>query len=347
MKSIAIEPRECHRDIETYAPASGSCAIDLSDNTNLWGAPPAAMRILRARGAETISRYPQSYSADLRENIADYAGVGPEMIVAGCGSDDVIDSAIRAFGDAGDVLALADPTFSMLPVFAKMNGLRTASFAFDEEYEPSADAIIGSGARIIYLCSPNNPTGTTLSRAFVEKIVRGTAALVIIDQAYIEFGGQAFADIVSTGRVLLTRTMSKAIGLAGLRIGYGIGAPDLIRAVEKARGPYKVNSVAEAVGSAVLREDRGWIAERIADVRTNRARFVSELTALGYAPIPSEANFVLVPVADSANSAAILRREGIAVRAMPSLTGIGDALRVSIGPWPMMERCVVALRAAR
>ena len=347
MKNTPIEARECHRDIETYAPVSESCAIDLSDNTNLWGSPPAAMRILRAGAPEAISRYPQSYSAKLRDNIAGYAGVGPEMTVAGCGSDDVIDSAIRAFGEPGDVLALANPTFSMLPIFAKVNGLTTAPFALNEKYEPSAVAMIDSGAKIIYLCSPNNPTGTTLSRAFVEEVARGTTALVIIDQAYVEFGGEAFTNLVSTGRVLLTRTMSKAIGLAGLRVGYGIGAPDLIRAIEKARGPYKVNSIAEAVASAVLTEDRGWITERIADVRANRARFAGELTALGYSPLPSEANFVLVPVANCGKSDAILREKGIAVRAMPSLAGIGDALRISIGPWPMMERCLDALGAAR
>jgi histidinol-phosphate aminotransferase len=207
--------------------------------------------------------------------------------------------------------------------------------------------MLETDARIIYLCSPNNPTGGALPRGTVERIVEKARGLVIIDQAYLEFGGESYVDLASTGRpVLITRTMSKAFGLAGLRVGYGIGSPELITEVLKARGPYKVSALAERAALAALGNDRAWVVDRANDVITNRARFRAELSARGIASLESSANFVLVPLADCTATAQRLERAGIRVRALPGLAVIGDAIRVAIGPWDMMQQCVDALVAA-
>ncbi len=306
-----------------------------------------AMRALKTRTPEVVARYPESYSVALRERLAQYAGVGADMIVAGCGSDNIIDSALRAFGEPGDTLCLADPTFTMLPVFAAVNRLRVATVPFDSKFEVSAAAVLATDARIIYLCSPNNPTGTTLPLALIEAIVAGAKGLVIVDEAYIEFGGENAVPLVANGNVLVTRTLSKAFGLAGLRIGYGIASPAIVATVENARGPYTVNAMAEAVAAVAVTEDRGWLSERIADTRTNRGRFTRELTQLGFAPIPSAANFVLVPVRSCNETVDRLHNAGIAVRAFQSLAGIGDAIRITIGPWEMMQACLDALKGSR
>lgn len=340
-------PRACYDGIVAYSPEAQQCRIDLSDNTNLWGAPPMAMRTLRSRTPGNVARYPEAYSSNLRERLGRYAGVDPKMIIVGCGSDDIIDSAMRAFAEPGETLCLADPTFTMVPVFATINGLRIAAVPFDSNFEISADAVLATGAKVIYLCSPNNPTGTTLPRAIVEKIVAGAKGLVIIDEAYIEFGGESTVPLVARGNVLVTRTLSKAFGLAGLRVGYGIGAPDLITAIEKARGPYKVNAVAEAAAAAAVTEDLGWLSERVVETRTNRARFIRELVGFGFAPVPSAANFVLVPVPSCGDTTEKLRTAGIAVRAFASLPGIGDAIRITIGPWEMMQPCLDALKGSQ
>jgi histidinol-phosphate/aromatic aminotransferase/cobyric acid decarboxylase-like protein len=137
--------------------------------------------------------------------------------------------------------------------------------------------------------------------------------------------------------------LSKAFGLAGLRVGYGIGSPELVGEIMKARGPYKVNALAERAAVAALENDGRWVADRVADVVTNRARFRRELALRGAASLPSSANFVLVPVKDCASVSERLRRLGIGVRALPSLPGIGDAIRIGIGPWELMERCLDAL----
>ncbi|HEV7837888.1 MAG TPA: histidinol-phosphate transaminase [Gemmatimonadaceae bacterium] len=338
--------RATYRDIPLYSTPRERCATDLSDNTNLWGAPPSAWRALRATGEDSVTRYPVAYEPALREALGNYVGVAPDMIVAGCGSDDVLDSAIRAFAEPGDILCLPAPSFSMIPVFARSSGLTPIEVPLTSNLDADAAAMLGTGARITYLCSPNNPTGAAFPRETVERIVEQAAGLVIIDQAYSEFGGESFTDLVSAGRpVLVTRTLSKAFGLAGLRVGYGIGSPDIIGEIMKARGPYKVNALGERAAIAALQNDQRWVADRVADVIANRARFRQELSQRGIASLPSHANFVLVPVRNCGVVARQLRHLGIGVRELPSLPGIGDALRIGIGPWDLMERCLDALGA--
>ncbi len=345
--TVGALKRLSYREISLYSTPRESCEVDLSDNTNLWGAPPSALRELRAAAERSVTRYPVAYEPALREALGDYAGVPPDMIVAGCGSDDVLDCAIRAFGEPGDVLCLPAPSFSMIPVFARTNGLIPIDVPLTARMEADAASMLETGAQITYLCSPNNPTGGELAREIVEQIVWGAAGLVIIDQAYAEFGGDSYTDLVSLGRpVLVTRTLSKAFGLAGLRVGYGIGSPELVSEIMKARGPYKVNAPAERAVLAALENDRRWVADRIADAVTNRTRFQQELALRRIRSLPSSANFVLLPVKDCTSVVEQLRKLGIGVRALPSLPGIGDAVRIGIGPWAMMERCLDAIGAA-
>ena len=347
VSSVAALARDGYRDIGLYAAPRTRIAVDLSDNTNLWGAPPTALRALAAARADDVTRYPTAYEPALAAALADYAGVSADMIACGCGSDDVLDSAIRAFAEPGAVLCLPEPSFSMIPVFARANGLSPISIPLTGAFDADVDAMLETDARIIYLCSPNNPTGGAMSRKTVERVVENARGLVIIDQAYAEFGGDSFTDLVSIGRpVLVTRTMSKAFGLAGLRIGYGIGSPDLIAEVLKARGPYKVNSMAERAALAALESDRDWVDERVDEVIANRAQLRAELARLGFAPLESSANFVLVPVNDCAAIFGRLERAGVRVRAFPGLVGVGDAIRIAIGPWDMMQRCLDALGSA-
>lgn len=342
--SISDLARESYRGITLYSAVGGQCTFDLSDNTNLWGAPPAALRALATVGATEVTRYPSAFEPALRNALADYAGVSPDMIACGCGSDDVLDSAIRAFAEAGELLCLPDPSFSMIPVFARTNGLRPVAIPLTRWLDADVDAMLETGARIIYLCSPNNPTGTAFSRKAVEQIVERAPGLVIIDQAYVEFGGDNFTDLASSGRpVLVTRTMSKAFGLAGLRVGYGIGSPELIAEVLKARGPYKVSSLAERASIAALDNDRAWVTERVDEVIGNRSRFRAELAKRGIGSLESSANFVLIPVNDCAVSSGKLERAGICARPFRDLPGIGDAMRIAIGPWNMMQLCLDAL----
>lgn len=344
-----IESRKAFQGIPLYSPSGhAKSRVDLSDNTNLFGVPPAAERVMREMVASSISRYPQLYSPDLRGAIAAYAGVKPEQVGTGCGSDDVIDSTLRAFLDPGERLAFPDPTFVMLPLYAKVNAVQAAPVPLlPGSYDIDADALLATGAKVIYLCTPNNPTGTVASRASVERVVEKAPGLVIIDEAYAEFTGESFLDLArSRSNVLVMRTLSKAFGLAGIRVGYAVGNPALIAEVEKARGPYKVTSLAERMATAALQEDVPWMKARAAEALSIRERLRGELENLGLKALPSEGNFLFVPLPGAAKVAARMRERDVTVRAFQGLTGLGDALRMGVGPWDMMEAALTALREA-
>ena len=339
--------RAAYRDVPLYVTEPSRCEIDLSDNTNLWGAPPSAQEAIRDVANGAFTRYPSAYAMALKEALAAYAGVDRSRLVTGCGSDDVLASAIRALAEPGESLAFSAPTFTMIPVFAQINGVAPVSVPMTPSWDIDPDALVATGARIIYVCSPNNPTGTCVSREALERLIAGATGMVILDQAYTEFADGSQLDLgAASDRVLVVRTMSKAFGLAGLRIGYAVGAPAVVAEVEKSRGPYKVSVIAECAALAVLAKDRAWVAARVADARVSRGRLAESLRKLGLAPLPSQANFVLVPVRNAADVSTWMRERGVAVRVFEGLPSIGDALRITAGPAPMMESAIDALERA-
>lgn len=328
--------RASYRDIDLYAPNRAPCRIDLSDNTNAWGMPPAA----RAAISDTTSvvRYPSLYADGLKAALSSYTGLPVEMITTGCGSDDVLDSTMRAFAEPGDRMAFPEPTFPAIPIFARMNGLVPVPAPIED--------VVGSAARIIYLCSPNNPTGSAIARAAIVDLLRRSFddQIIIIDEAYAEFADDNVLDLVLTcDRLIVTRTMSKAFGLAGLRIGYALGNPTLIAEVEKSRGPYKVNSIAERAAMAALTEGAEWVKAHIALAIANRRRFEDALIDRGILPIQSSANFVFFPIDRALDIAREMRARGVAVRAFDRPSG----LRVTIGPWELLQEALAVFDEAR
>ncbi|RKI11149.1 aminotransferase class I/II-fold pyridoxal phosphate-dependent enzyme [Corallococcus sp. AB030] len=338
--------RETYRDIPLYSPAKKPCRVDLSDNTNLFGAPPSADRVLREEGFLRLARYPAGYAPDLKRAVATYAGVSVENVTTGCGSDDVIDCALRAFLEPGDAVAFPDPTFVMVPMYARLSALKPVPVPLRADHDLDVNGLLATGAKLIYVCTPNNPTGTVASRAAVERLVDSAPGVVLIDQAYVEFTrGGDFLDLARTRpNVLVTRTMSKAFGLAGLRVGWGVGAPSLVAEVEKARGPYKHTALGEAVAVAALTDDVPWMEACAAEAVENRERLRGALKALGLEPLPSEGNFLLVPMPEARRVGEALRERNVNVRVFEGLTGVGDALRIGCGPWPMVASALKALK---
>jgi histidinol-phosphate aminotransferase len=349
------------RALPLYAPDVADCAVDVSDNTNLWGASPAARRAMRELPAAAMSRYPSLYSSPLREAVLRYVGLSEKAgggVVTGCGSDDVIDATMRAFGRPGARIAFSAPTFSMIPTFARLNGVEPVSIPLTATYDVDAQQLVECGAAITYLCTPNNPTATALSRASVEYVVSHARGIVLLDEAYAEFAPETFVDLVQRHEgLLVTRTFSKAFGLAGLRVGYGVGSRDLVGLVERARGPYKVNAFAEHAVLASLEESDdalGWVRAHATLAVETRERLSVALGTLGLVPLPSAANFVFVPTARAREIGARLRTGGVLVRAftglpveLPSLMASGGAaLRIGVGPWDVMQRVLDALAEA-
>ncbi|WP_224242601.1 pyridoxal phosphate-dependent aminotransferase [Hyalangium gracile] len=343
-----IPRRPSYQDIPLYSPPSVQCSVDLSDNTNLFGMPPVAERVLRECATSVVSRYPQTYAPELKKALSSYTGFEPSWLTTGCGSDDLIDCCLRAFLEPGERIAVPDPSFSMLSYFAKVNGLQFVPVRLRPDFDIDVDGLLATGARLIYVCSPNNPTGTVASRTALERLVDAAPGLVLVDEAYAEFASDTYADLVrSRPNILVTRTLSKAFGLAGLRVGYAMGRPELVSEVEKARGPYKHTGVSERVAIAALTEGLPWVKARAEEIKEIRGRLVEALKAEGLQPLPSDGNFLLVPLPDAPKVAARMRELDVNVRAFQGLTGVGDALRIACGPWPMMETALQALREAR
>jgi histidinol-phosphate aminotransferase len=355
------QARAAVRGLPLYAPDVTACSVDVSENVNLWGSPPASLRALAAAPASRVNRYPSLYSTTLRDAVMGYLGLSNATglgLVTGCGSDDVLDAALRAFGDAGDEVAFAAPTFVMIPIFARLNGLVPAPIPLGAGYEVDPQRLVDRRAKITYLCTPNNPTSTAMSRAAVEYVVEHAAGLVVLDEAYAEFAPDVFTSLVTRSeRLLVTRTFSKAFGLAGLRIGYGIGSSSVVDAVTRARGPYKVNAFAEAAAIAALsvgRDGLEWVTGRATIAVDVRERLSSALRELGLEPAPSAGNFLFVPTSRAPALARAMRERGVLVRAMSGLpqdvaalrAADGHALRIGVGPWMVMERVLEALREA-
>jgi histidinol-phosphate aminotransferase len=353
----ATARRECYSAIRLYSPDRRPAAVDLSDNTNRWGMPPAALRALRSASGDACARYPEIYAGALKEALADYAGVDPSMIVTGCGSDDVLDSAIRAFAEPGDRVAIPDPSFAMIPLFARMNGLEPLLAPLTDSYDVNVQDMLACEPRVAYVCSPNNPTGTLISRASIESLAARVSGVVIVDEAYAEFADTDVLDLARAkgSNVLVVRTMSKAFGLAGLRVGYAVGDPALVAEVEKSRGPYKVSAVAGAAAIAALREGLPWVREHMALAIAARERLARELARRGIPALSSSANFVLAPVTNAEAIALRMRELGVAARPFTDLRAVseefratqGAALRISVGPWPEIELALTALDTAK
>ena len=341
-------PRASYAALRPYVPLMTPVQVELSENTNQWGAPPAAVEALKACDGSVLFNYPSQPISPLLQQLADYVGTGdPATIVLGCGSDDILDCSMRAFAEPGDTMAYSDPTFSMSAYFGRTNGLQPAGVPVLPNWDIDVDGLLAVRARITYLCAPNNPTGTPIPEQSIRRLLDESDGIVIVDEAYAEFASSSWARRApQEERLVVFRTMSKAFGLGGLRIGYAVGRPELVHEIDKASGPFKVNAIAERVASATVREGLPWVQARVADAQAARASLHATLTAMSLKPLPSEANFLLVPVPNALAVAAHMRTNGIAVRAFANLAVIGDALRITVGPKEMMTRCVAALALA-
>jgi histidinol-phosphate aminotransferase len=323
-------------------------AFDISANANSFF-PPDAIRLdanenpfgplVEGSLAGDVNRYPEPQPASLKAAIAALYGIGPDNLIVTRGADDAIDVIVRTFCERGDAVALCQPTFSAYAHFAELQGARLIETRlnkdFDFEPEPFLVAVAGQRPKLAFLCSPNNPTGNPIATADVLRVCEALPdTIVVLDEAYIEFSDQPSLAVEATRRpnLLVLRTLSKAYGIAGARIGAAIGAAETIALVARALPPYPLPSLSIAAALATLSPSRRPVhEERIARIKAERARVAEALAA---SPIVRSirsggGNFLFLEVDEPQALADRLRRLGIRVRFRPNAAPGG--VRLTIG----------------
>lgn len=314
--------------------------IALNVNENTHSIPePVARDVVAALAAAvaSVNRYPDREFTELRESLARYLGHGlaAENIWAANGSNEVLQQVLQAFGGPGrSVLGFA-PTYSMYSILASGTGTRWIPGGRDADYELSpataARWVRQTSPDLVFLCAPNNPTGTPLSLETITAVYDATDGIVVVDEAYAEFApvGEPSALSLLPGRerLLVSRTMSKAFAFAGARVGYLAADPAVTDALRLVRLPYHLSALTQAAANAALAHTPEMLA-MVDDIRRQRDRLVTELARLGFTPYRSGSNFVLFGgVADPRASFEALLAEGILIRDV----GIPGHLRVSAG----------------
>ena len=346
--------------IHAYVPgrsagADGQPLVKLSANENPLGTSPAALAARAAAGAP--SAYPDPDSTALRGAIGKLHAIDPARIVCGTGSDELLNLAAQAFAGPGDEVLFPRYSFAVYDIAARRCGA-TPVEAADADYAADVDALLAAVSertRVVFLANPNNPTGSFLPRAGLARLHAGLPrdVLLVVDQAYAEYlapedddGGLELA--ARHDNVLVTRTFSKIYGLAGERIGWATGTPDLIGALNRIRGPFNVTLSGQRAAVAAL-ADQAFVAASRAHNRAERQRFVAAVEALGnhgLRVVPSAANFVLVlfegPLGAEQALAGLAGR-GYAVRHLPG-QGLPQALRITIGKREHMDTIAATLR---
>jgi histidinol-phosphate aminotransferase len=337
-----------------YTVPRASAPLDLYLDGNEGAVPSLALyETLPARGAELLRRYPSA--AALEAAFAARLGVGPEQVLVTAGGDESIDRACRAVLAPGRTLLLPEPTFEMIARYARLSGGEVVSVPWAPGAAWPVDAVLAAvtpATATIALVSPNNPTGGVATVEDLHRVATAAPhALILVDLAYVEFadaGTAALCDAaLALPNALVVRTVSKAWGLAGLRIGYCAGHPTIIRWLRACGGPYPVSGPSLALAAAALEADHGEMKRFVTQIRRDRDRLHALLAELGVPHSASEANYVFTTGGDALWMRDALAALGIAVRAYPGNAELGNCLRITCpGDEKDCDRLLGALRTA-
>ena len=325
--------------------------IKLNTNENPYGPSPRALEAMRAATSDSLRLYPDPNADQLRQTLARRHGLQPEQVFVGNGSDEVLAHAFMALLQHDDPLWYPDITYSFYPTYCKLYGIDHELIPLDEQfgirvqdYLPQADRRAGA----IIFANPNAPTGRPLSLDEVEQIVAGNPqAVVLVDEAYVDFGASSAVALVDKyPNLLVVHTFSKSRSLAGMRVGYAMGHPGLIEALDRVKNSfnsYPLDRLALA-GAVASLEDEDYFQQTCRQVIATREQLVTELQQLGFEVLPSAANFVFArhPQHAGAALAQALRDRSIIVRhfAKPRIDAF---LRISIGTDAECQQLVAAL----
>lgn len=332
--------RSCVKNLDAYKVVPPNYHIVVNANENPFDFPRALKQELNDTIMNiSLNRYPDPSATALREQLADYTGADADQIICGCGSDEIMSMINQTFIDPGDVVISHAPSFSMYQIWSIIGGADFIWVPDTDDLYPDVENIINTAkrknAKLIYLCSPNNPTGSLLPRHDVADILEETNALVVLDEAYIEFKKEGdLTDIVNEyNNVIVLRTLSKAFGLAGIRCGYAIGPRPLIDMMYKVKSPYNLNKLTQAAAVIALKH-RDELLQNVDILNHERQRIYETLKTLnGVTRVyPTASNFIYFEVPDGAPLYDALLDAGILVKYLKhDVSNDADHIRLTVG----------------
>jgi len=342
------------RSIGAYTLAARRAPVKINQNENPHDLPEAVKRrVLQQALDRSWSRYPDFDPQELLERLAAFSGWRAEGILAGNGSNELIEALLLVSVGPGTRVVIPEPTFTLYALLTRILGGERIAVALGPELEYQAEELRRVRrelhAPVTIVCSPNNPTGGVLSVEEVAQLCEEGDGLVVVDEAYHEFSGQTAVPLLARHpNLVVLRTFSKAMGLAGLRVGYLLASPEIVREVNKARLPYNLNFFSQAAALAALDE---WEALRanVEKIVAAREDLLHRLYRVpGVRPYPSKANFILLELAEADPRAVFesVYRRGVLVRDVTSYPRLQRCLRVSVGAEPENEAFLAALRHA-
>ena len=342
------------RQIGAYTLAARHAAVKVNQNENPFDLPEEVKRrVVEQAMARSWSRYPDFDPQELLEKLAAFAGWRADGVLAGNGSNELIEALLLVTVGPGTRVLVPEPTFTLYALMTKILGgeLLPAKLGPDFEYLPQDLVSTREALRpsVTIVCSPNNPTGSFLEPDDVAALCAGSDGLVVIDEAYHEFAGRSVVPLLAHHpNLVVLRTFSKAMGMAGLRVGYLLASPELVREVNKARLPYNLNFFAQMAAIAAL-EERALLQERVDLLVRERDELYRRLAHLaGVRPYPSRANFILFELEDADPRAVFeeIYQRGVLIRDVSASPRLSRCLRVSVGSEAENEAFLEALRHA-
>lgn len=344
-----VKPRV--RELKAYTLSPDRASVKINQNESPWDAPEAIKReTLRRMSVRAWSRYPDFVPASLHEKLAAFAGWTPEGVVAGNGSNELIQATLMVTVGEGKRVLISEPTFALYRQVATVLGGEVLSVPLNDELQFDVSALRAAVERdapdVVILCSPNNPTGCRVEESDLEALLEASGALVVIDEAYFEFSGRTVAGLLARHENLAVfRTFSKAMGLAALRVGYLLASPALAREVGKAVLPYNLNAFSQTAAEVAVEMYEETLRPTVRKIVEERVRLYDALERIGgLAPVESHANFMVVR--SSIEPRRVFREllaRDILVRDVSGYPMLADYFRVSVGTPEENDGLVAAL----
>lgn len=345
-----IKPRV--RELRRYSLRPDRARIKLNQNENPWDAPPRikeeALRRLRER---RWSQYPDFVPERLPQRLAEHSGWTPEGIIAGNGSNELIQAVLMVTVGEGKRVLISEPTFALYRQISTVLGAEVISVPLNSDLRYDLRALQTeielSKPEVVVICSPNNPTGCVMSRSDLVSVLKAASGLVVVDEAYFEFSDQTALPLLEQHpNLIVLRTFSKAMAMAALRVGYLLAAPELVSEISKAVLPYNLNVVSQTAAEVAIEMYQTELKPLIGIIRAERDRLCDELRRIpGLSPVPSRANFMLVrSVIPPTQIYKELLQRDILIRDVSAYPQLQDFFRFSVGTPDENDSLISALR---